>query len=104
MGQQGLCCCIALCPLAIYSPTGGLGAFCVVTNYLRQKTMEKYNVEDHDLCNCSDPNVNCLCNYCCYGCHYPCSLFQMTVSIEYWEEEDQLPLGDTNYLQPILHI
>ena len=97
MGQQGLCCCIALCPLAIYSPTGGLGAFCVVTNYLRQKTMEKYNVEDHDLCNCSDPNVNCLCNYCCYGCHYPCSLFQMT---EYWEE-DQLPL---NYLQHVLHI
>ena len=51
----------------------------------------------HDLCNCSDPNVNCLCNYCCYGCHYPCSLFQMT---EYWEE-DQLPL---NYLQHVLHI
>ena len=94
MGKEGLCCCIMLGPLSVYTPTGGVGAFCVVTNYLRQKTMIKYGVEDDDVCNCSNPGMNSLCNYCCHGLNYPCSLFQMAVSIEYWEEEDNLPLGD----------
>lgn len=98
MGKQGLCCCIMLCPLAVYSPTGGLGAFCVATNYLRQRTIEKYGVEEQDFCNYSNPHLNSCCNYCCYGFHYPCSLFQMVVSIEYWDAEENLPLGDSTYM------
>jgi hypothetical protein len=98
MGNEGVCCCIMLCPLAIYSPTGGLGAFCCVTNYLRYKTMEKYGVEESNVCNCSSPGMNTMCNFCCYGFHYPCALFQMLVSIEYWEQEETLPLGDNNSL------
>lgn len=104
MGAEGLCCCIALLPFAIYSPSGGMGVFCLVTNYLRNKTMQKYGVEDNDLCNCSSPCLNSVCNYCCYGFFYPCSLFQMFVSIEYWDQEDTLPLGDMAYSsQPATH-
>lgn len=103
MGKEGICCCIVLCPLSIYSPTGGLGAFCLVTNYLRQKTITKYGVEDSDVCNCSNPFMNSVCNYCCYGLNYPCALFQMMVSIEYWDQEDTLPLGELNFLQPVTH-
>jgi hypothetical protein len=103
MGKEGLCCCLALCPFAIYSPTGGLGAFCLVTNYLRRRTMEKYGVEEQDVCNCSDPSANACCNFCCYGFNYPCSLFQMAVSIEYWEAEENLPLGDQKYMTNMTH-
>lgn len=104
MGKEGLCCCIALLPFTVYTPTGGMGAFCLVTNYLRQKTIEKYGVEDDNVCNCSNSTLNTVCNFCCYGFNYPCALFQMAVSIEYWDAEDNLPLGDSVYAGNVTHI
>jgi len=90
MSCKGLCCCIMLCPISFYSPTGGLGLMCLITNYLRSRTIEKYGVEETDVCACSVPAMNTLCNFCCYGFHYPCTLFQMNMAIEYWEREDSL--------------
>jgi len=82
----------------IYSPTGGLGILCILTNYLRNKTLYKYNVQENDFfINCHDynPTLNLCCNYLCYGCNYPCSLFQLLVSIEYWKQEDLLNITTT---------
>jgi hypothetical protein len=97
MGRQGLCCCTLLCPLAIYSPTGGFCCFCFVTNYLRQKAIAKYGVEEQNACPGSSKAGNTICNFCWYGFNYPCTLFQIAMSIEYWDQEDALS-GDRQSL------
>jgi len=93
LGTQGICCCISLCPCMIYSPTGGFGILCIVSNYLRSQALSKYNVQEVDFfdgCRDYSPTLSICCNYICYGFHYPCSLFQLVVSIEYWKQEDLL--------------
>lgn len=57
---------------------------------LRNKVIEKYNVEEE-----GNPCFNCLC--------YPCSYFQMMVSLKEWQLENDVAHTGTNDLHnPIM--
>ena len=87
MGVVGLLMCLLLIPLSFYSPIGGMICFGFIANYLRQQVIARYNVEDDNYfcCGCLDPFLNFVHN----ACNYPCSLFQMKVSMDEWDEESQ---------------
>ena len=73
-----------------------MGLLVIISNYLRGITLVKYNVEENNCCDCGENEcMNSFCNNLYYGCHYPCSLFQILVSIQYWDQEDLfLPIND----------
>lgn len=85
LGPQGCLICLATLPVGVYHPIAGMGVFCCISNYLREQIVEKYNVEEEQCCCCGSWNY--YINYCHFGCNYPCSLFQVLVSVEEWEEE-----------------
>lgn len=89
LGPQGCLVCLLTIPLGVYHPIAGFGIFCVLSNYLREATIAKYNVEEEQCCCCGSMNY-CI-NYLHFGCNYPCSLFQVLVSIEHWEAEATKP-------------
>jgi hypothetical protein len=86
MGIVGILLFIALIPLSIYSPLSGMIAFGLLANYLRQRVVAKYNVEEHNYfcCGCLNPCLNFFHN----ACNYPCSLFQMKMAMEEWDAEN----------------
>lgn len=88
LGPYGCLLCVAALPISVYSPFGGFGLFCCVSNYLRAKVVREYNVEEEQNCTCCGP-CNPYIDQMHLGCNYPCSLFQMYVSLEQWEYEDK---------------
>lgn len=92
LGCRGMCCCLATIPLHFGSPLGGLSMFVCLSCYLRQKVVEKYNVEETETCFCGP------CNSCCLPlhihCNYPCSFYQMLMSIRKWEEKPVVVVGN----------
>lgn len=67
----------------------------IISNYLRGITLIKYNVEETNCYDFKSKCMNTLCNNMYYGCHYPCSLYQIYVSIEYWDQEEiYLPINN----------
>jgi hypothetical protein len=82
-GPVGLFICFALIPLGIYSPTGGLGVYCCLSNYLHCKAIEKYKIQDEPLT--SNPCGNCLW----IGLNYPCSIFQVFSSQQYFDHKKE---------------
>ena len=87
MGNTGLCLCLAMIPLGIYTPSGGFGIYCCLTTYLREEVIEKYNAEETSICSCPGP-LNPICNTIALGINYPCSLFQLLVAMKHWDDED----------------
>jgi hypothetical protein len=85
LGMMGTLICLVLIPLSIYSPLAGMVCFGLLANYLRLRVVSRYNVEEHNYfcCGCLNPCLNFLHN----ACNYPCSLFQMKVSMDQWDEE-----------------
>ena len=67
MGPKGMCCCFI--SNAIMGPPG----YMCLGYCLRQKLIDKYNVMDEGPC-----ILNTIC--------YPCSYFQMFVSLSEWKE------------------
>jgi hypothetical protein len=43
-----------------------------------------HNVEEEKTF-CCGPTCNNYLDYCHFGCNYPCSLFQMEISMEEWD-------------------
>lgn len=86
MGKEGLCACLVLLPFAIYTPASGFGVFCCISSYMRQRTIQQYNVEEEPIC-CIGTALNPVCDFVFYGVNYPCSLFQVLMSVEQWESE-----------------
>eukprot|EP00981_Chlorochromonas_danica_P015499 scaffold12556_cov229-Ochromonas_danica.AAC.1 len=80
-GNLGLCICIAMIPLGVYTPAGGFGIYCCLTNYLRQRTIEEYNIEEESVC-CAGPSAPPLINICFHGVCYPCSIFQVYTALK----------------------
>jgi hypothetical protein len=85
IGSKGACTCVL--SNLLFGPVGWM-----ICGYcLRQQVIEKYRVEEEGCC---------LCNVVCF----PCSYFQMMVSVNEWEQERQVALtgtGTTTLRNPI---
>eukprot|EP01031_Cornospumella_fuschlensis_P028260 gene28260-34126_t len=79
MGPTGICVCAAMIPLGIYTPSGGAGIYCCLTNYLRRRTMEEFNIEEESVL-CAGPSSPPCVNFVVHGICYPCSVFQLYVA------------------------
>ncbi|KAJ1410392.1 hypothetical protein B484DRAFT_455878 [Ochromonadaceae sp. CCMP2298] len=84
-GWFGLFLVVLLLPLFFYSPFGGLVVFGLLANFLRMKVVKKYNVLDENECCCGP--LNPLVNFLHNAISYPCSLYQMKMSMNEWDEE-----------------
>ncbi|RYG63116.1 hypothetical protein EON64_16580 [archaeon] len=84
LGCCGALVCAATLPIGVYHPAAGMGVFCCLTSYLRHQILDKYNVEEEQACPCNSWNTPWM-NFCHFGCNYPCSLFQMYMSLEDWQ-------------------
>lgn len=87
LGPLGATCCLISLPISFFSPLGGLFFFTCASYHYRAAVIEKYNVEEEKCCNyccCLNPMIDCLH----LNCNYPCSFFQLYVSIKEWEEDD----------------
>lgn len=86
MGCQGCTLCMVSLPISIYGPVGGMCMFFFLSWCLRERVIEKFNVEEEKAC-CFGP-CNPTCDWLHLNCNYPCSFFQMYVSMLEWEEEN----------------
>lgn len=86
LGCCGSLMCVATLPVGVYHPAAGMGLFCLITNFLRYKIIQKYNVEEEKACPCDSWNTP-LMEFCHFGCNYPCALFQMYVSLDEWQKD-----------------
>jgi hypothetical protein len=83
---------------------GGMSMFMCVSWCLRQRVIEKYYVNEPETCCCGPCNP--LCEFFHVNCNYPCSFFQMYVSIKEFEAERRkmraagLPSSVTNPVVP----
>lgn len=86
LGWRGIGVCLATLPVGTYEPVGGLIFFVAFTYCLRHWVMRKYNVEEEKVCPCISCRTPFL-EFLYYGLSYPCSLFQMYVSLKEWDDE-----------------
>eukprot|EP01040_Poterioochromonas_malhamensis_P010528 gene10528-11464_t len=101
LGFQGCLVCMATLPIGVYHPIAGFGIFCCLSNYLRDRVVERYNVEEEQVCCCG--GLNYYINFLHFGCNYPCSLFQVNMAVERWEEEAKAtPAVATVTAQPVV--
>jgi len=100
LGYCGCLICLATLPLAVYHPIGAMGAFCVISNNIRHEVVTQYNVEEEQCC-CCGPTLNSYINYCHFGCNYPCSLFQVLVALDEWENDKTAVLISPVVASPI---
>jgi len=87
LGPLGGTCCILSLPVSFFSPLGGLFFFTCASYHYRKAVISKYNVEEEQCCNyccCLNTYIDCVH----LNCNYPCSFFQLYMSIKEWEEED----------------
>lgn len=89
LGSCGCLICLATTPLSVYHPISAVAAFCVISNTIRQDVVSEYNVEEEQCC-CLGDTLNSYINYCHFGCNYPCSLFQVLVALDEWENDQKL--------------
>ena len=84
LGPSGMCCCFV--SNALFGPPGWILTGAV----LRKRVIDKFNVEEE-----GNPILNCCC--------FPCSYFQMFVSLTEWTEEEHVAVSGTSSLEnPIL--
>lgn len=79
LGKNGICCCVVLCPLL---PTGAFCGVCIANMILRNKVIKTYHIEESNLLECPIKLFQSPCNCIGYSLLYPCSLFQILVTIE----------------------
>jgi hypothetical protein len=100
MGCTGLFICITSIPFSAYHPMGSICCMGLLSNYMRARVVETYNVQEEDACanGCTCGCSHDFCNQVHYGCNYPCSFFQMMMSMEEWDAQlaDLSSMADTN--------
>ena len=80
MGSSGWTCCLISLPLSFLGPLGGAVYFCCLSNIWRKDVIRMYGlVEEKTSC--------CFPEFCWFGCHYPCSFFQMYNTLKILKEE-----------------
>ena len=100
LGCNGLLLCCSTFPLILFSCGStylcfaGMGCFCLLSNYFRTKIKRLYKVQEEKtkLCCCCGPYLTPSCEYLHFGCNYPCSFFQMFMSVEEWSKENLLSI------------
>jgi hypothetical protein len=83
MGPVGLCLCFSLIPLGVYTPSGGFGFFCCLSNCLRRQFIQKYQMAGDDVI------LPWYCDLCLHGVCYPCNFYQLLMTAKYYEEADR---------------
>jgi len=63
--------------------------FAVLSEYQRSRAVKTFSVEEEEPC--------CCCNSLWRACHYPCSYYQMYVSLKEWREDSK---SDVPIAQP----
>jgi hypothetical protein len=86
VGPVGGLLCVGLIPVSMYSPVAGVLCFGTLTNVLRHRVLDLYEVVEDPVACCALLDPCLTCTY--YGCHYPCSLFQMKISMDEWDLEE----------------
>lgn len=90
MGPVGCCLCCINIPFSVNHPMGSVCCMGFSALAMREEIIKRYNVTEENAC--SDCCICCcfthrLCNTFHYGCNYPCTFFQMLVSMEEWDHE-----------------
>lgn len=87
MGLQGCLLCGISTPISLYSIPGGILCFFFLSWYQRDEVLRQWNVIEEEACCCGP------CNPCCsvlhFHCNYPCSFFQVYMSILEFEEVER---------------
>ncbi len=91
MGNAGLCRCCLTCIPSLIGPFGGCILFSLIEPCQRSSVITKYSVEEEFIV----PTSLSCCNSCATSCFYPCSYYQMFVSMQEWEDEEKnhIPQG-----------
>ena len=122
MGCMGASCCCLTIPVHFGSPLGivvfilsifvrlvnvivhfwlgGMSMFVCLSYWLREKVIRKYNVEETETCCCGP--FNPYCEFFHIHCNFPCSFFQMYVSILEWERQVTVVVPSTIIIAPLL--
>lgn len=82
MGSEGLCCCMITLPCILFGPLPLHPIMSILSILWRSEIVSKYDVDDG---NCG----------CCLAVMYPCSMFQMAVSLAEWEDDERTKLSIT---------
>jgi hypothetical protein len=92
MSNEGLGICILTIPACIFGPLGGICWTSSCSAKFRHDTVLKYRIDDKDDTRC------CCCTLptCCVGCFFPCSLFQVLMTLRHFQNEDQGKRIQTN--------
>jgi hypothetical protein len=85
MGSKGFGACMCGIIPSLFGPLGGLVWFAASSVMYRNDIAKRYGVTDDEFC-CSPCSI---CDTLCLGLHYPCSFFQMYVSLRQWDKEDK---------------
>ncbi len=80
MGNSGMLCCAITTPCVLFGPFPMHPVMSILSICWRQEIVTKYNIDDG---NCG----------CCLAMLYPCSMFQMYVSLSEWESEEMAKLS-----------
>ena len=83
MGSLGGLVCLVTLPFSFYHPIASMAGFCCLSNHIRAQVIQQYDVEEEKNFCCGPCNP--WLDYCHFGCNYPCSFFQMEMSIEEWD-------------------
>ena len=89
MGREGGFCCIVNWAIAFLGPCGGMFCFGAESLALRKSVIQKHNVIDDDAYCCGSENLGSIH----LMCSYPCSLFQIAVSLEEWNHEKKINIA-----------
>ena len=91
MGSNGWVCCLLSMPVAFFGPLGGAIYFCSLSNVWRQDIIRRYGLVEEQ--------TSCCCPECCwFGCHYPCSFYQMYNTLKILKEEDYPSMSNPGFL------
>lgn len=81
MGEQGCVLCLISAPIAMVGPFGGCCWYAWVAAYIRNQVIDAYNIDD-----IYTNGSNCCCVPSMVSICYPCSLFQIYMTLLSFEQ------------------
>ena len=90
MGEKGLlCCCISAFP-SLFSPLGGACYFSLLSAAWRQEMHSRFQMAElPPTCTCWGAECNPACEFVHLACLYPCSFFQIYVTLRELQNEQR---------------
>lgn len=102
MGCSGWMCCALATPINLFAPLGGACYFSSLAAIFRNEISEKYNLETHSSNQCcfGDNLFNSCCEVTHNACNYPCSFFQIYMTLRELQYENGLSSGSEGGVSP----